>query len=142
MSCLYSLDMNSLFSRNSCKLHLCKYFWPFCKLYLHFVNSFLCCAKPFKFNYVSFLYFSSYFFSSAYNLILKQIDKHWLDHPSLLWMSSVKNLCITSCYKPLYSVITVGRNFVMLQDLRTGPFYLFFPHKKTYREYLLQIFFS
>ena len=30
----------------------------------------------------------------------------------------------------------------MLQDLRTGPFYLFFPHKKTYREYLLQIFFS
>ena len=53
-------------------------------------------------HYVHFgilYFFSSYFFSSTYNLILKQqIEKHWLDHPSLLLMSSVKssvtNLCI------------------------------------------------
>ena len=41
ISCLYILDINFI---------ICKFFLPFSRLSFHFVNSFLCCAKAFKFN--------------------------------------------------------------------------------------------
>ena len=57
MSCLFILDINSLFS------HIFgKYFLPFFRLSFHFVCSFLCAAKAFKFNKVPFVYFCFYFF--------------------------------------------------------------------------------
>ena len=36
---------------------ICKYFLPFHRLFLSFVNGFLCCVKAFKFNSVPFVYF-------------------------------------------------------------------------------------
>ena len=44
---------------DSCSI--CKYFVFFCGLSFHFVLGFLCCAKTFKFNWVSFVYFCFYF---------------------------------------------------------------------------------
>ena len=40
---------------------ICKYFLPFSRLSFHFVNGYLCCAKAFKLNSVSFVYFYLYF---------------------------------------------------------------------------------
>ena len=42
-------------------LIICKYFLPFCGLSFHFVYGFLCCAKAFKFNLVSFVHVCFYF---------------------------------------------------------------------------------
>ena len=36
---------------------ICKYFLPFSMLTFHSVNGFFCLTKPFKFNYVQFIYF-------------------------------------------------------------------------------------
>ena len=45
MSCLCLLDINLLLV-----IYFCKYFLLFSRLSFHFVNGFLCCAKPFKFS--------------------------------------------------------------------------------------------
>ena len=42
---------------------ICKHFPPFHRFSFYFVDSFLCCAKAFKFNQVPFAYFCFYFFS-------------------------------------------------------------------------------
>ena len=56
MSCLCLLDINLLLV-----ISFCKYFLLFSRLSFHFVNGFLCCAKPFKFSQVPFVYFCFYF---------------------------------------------------------------------------------
>ena len=40
---------------------VCYYFLPFLRLSFHLAYSLLCCAKAFKFSYVSFVYFFFYF---------------------------------------------------------------------------------
>ena len=54
MNYLYILDIRPL-------LVFCKYFLPFGRMSFHFVDSFLCSAKSFKFNYVLLVYFCFYF---------------------------------------------------------------------------------
>ena len=56
MSCLCLLDINLLLV-----ICFCKYFLLFSILSFHFVNGFLCCAKPFKFSQIPFVYFCFYF---------------------------------------------------------------------------------
>ena len=59
--CLFKFFAHFLIRLLSCKTSLyildtrprhtiCKYFLPFCELFFHFVYSFLCCVKAFKFN--------------------------------------------------------------------------------------------
>ena len=57
MNCLYILEINLL----SVSCIVCKYLLPSCRLSFCFLYGFLCCAKAFKFNYVSFVYFCFYF---------------------------------------------------------------------------------
>ena len=61
LSCLYILDVNLLVGSI-----ICKYSLPFYILCFHFFNGFLCCARPFKFSEVSFVYFCLYFFLSMF----------------------------------------------------------------------------
>ena len=61
MSCLYILEINPYVS-----CFICCYFLPFLGLSFHLAYSFLCCAKAFKFNQVSLVYFCFYFHYSGW----------------------------------------------------------------------------
>ena len=57
MSCFCILDINPLSITS-----FCKYFLPFSRLSFHFPDGFLCYAKSFKFDQISFVSFCLYFF--------------------------------------------------------------------------------
>ena len=56
MSCLYILDRNPLLVTSFANI-----FSYSVGIFFQVIDGFLCCAKDFKFNYVSFIYFGFYF---------------------------------------------------------------------------------
>ena len=114
MRCLYILEIYPLLV-----ILFAQIFFPFCKLSFCFAYGFLCCAKAFKFNQITFVYFWFYFHYSR-KLIKRDIAELYVKECSayvflqefyLIW-SMVKSL-IHSEFIFVYRVRECS-NFILL----------------------------